>query len=110
MPSKAKRAQINRRDRRKAKASNWAREGRSNPKKVGHGGSGQITTGRSVSGRSVSENSVEHKKFDKSKKFDQTTLRFNYAIVANSSDEEIATENCATNLGEQLQKVLDGSQ
>lgn len=30
-----------RRDRRKAKMSKWKRPGRSNPKKVGHGGSGQ---------------------------------------------------------------------
>ena len=31
----------NRRDRRLAKASDWKRPGRSNPRKVGHGGSGQ---------------------------------------------------------------------
>lgn len=102
MPNKAKRAQINRRDRRKAKSSNWAREGRSNPKKVGHGGSGQITTGKSVL-----SNADKYKDTKNVKKYDQTTLRFNYAIVANS--EDCVNENCVTNLGEQLQKVLDGS-
>jgi hypothetical protein len=39
--SKAKRKRFNKRDRRKAKQSNWKRAGRSNPKKVGHGGGGQ---------------------------------------------------------------------
>lgn len=32
-----------RRDRRLAKASDWRRPGKSNPKKVGHGGSGMKT-------------------------------------------------------------------
>lgn len=41
--SKESRVRENRRDRRKAKASNWKRPGKSNPKKVGHGGSGQRT-------------------------------------------------------------------
>lgn len=39
--SKKNRKRQTRRDRRKAKASNWKRPGKSNPKKVGHGGSGQ---------------------------------------------------------------------
>ena len=40
MSSKSRTRQ-NRRDRRLAKQSNWTRPGKSNPKKVGHGGSGQ---------------------------------------------------------------------
>jgi hypothetical protein len=43
MGRKKTRTRSNRRDRRKAKASGWRRQGRSNPKKVGHGGSGQKT-------------------------------------------------------------------
>lgn len=39
MSAKA-RIRSNRRDRRKAKQSNWKRPGRGNPKKVAHGGSG----------------------------------------------------------------------
>jgi hypothetical protein len=38
---KIQRKRFNKRDRRKAKQTNWKRPGRSNPKKVGHGGSGQ---------------------------------------------------------------------
>lgn len=34
-----------RRDRRKAKQSGWRRPGRSNPRKVGHGGGGQVMKG-----------------------------------------------------------------
>ena len=44
--SRKARTRANRRDRRKAKESDWQREGRANPKKVGHGGSGQGTTGQ----------------------------------------------------------------
>jgi hypothetical protein len=39
----------NRRDRRKAKQSDWQRPGRSNPKKVGHGGSGMRTKRKGIS-------------------------------------------------------------
>ncbi len=45
MTTKETRARHTRRDRRKAKASGWAREGQANPRKVGHGGSGQGTMG-----------------------------------------------------------------
>lgn len=38
--SKKSRKRNNRRDRRLAKQSGWTRPGKSNPKKVGHGGSG----------------------------------------------------------------------
>lgn len=50
--SKKSRTRYNRRDRRKAKQSNWQRPGRGNPKKVGHGGSGQ-TQSTMQSGTSV---------------------------------------------------------
>jgi len=40
--SRRARIRQNRRDRRLAKASNWSRPGKSNPKKVGHGGAGEI--------------------------------------------------------------------
>lgn len=39
--SKKSRSKSNRRDRRKAKQSNWKRPGRGNPRKIGHGGSGE---------------------------------------------------------------------
>ena len=41
--SKRTRNRANRRDRRKAKESDFRREGRRNPKRVGHGGSGELT-------------------------------------------------------------------
>ena len=40
--SKNSRTKNQRRDRRKAKASGFVRSGRSNPKKIGHGGSGEV--------------------------------------------------------------------
>lgn len=43
MPSRKSRQRFNRRDRRKAKQSGWKRAGKSNPKKVGHGGGGQLS-------------------------------------------------------------------
>jgi hypothetical protein len=43
MMSKSNRARQNRRDRRLAKQTNWRRPGKSNPKKVGHGGGGMVT-------------------------------------------------------------------
>ena len=43
--SRKSRKRFNRRDRRKAKASGFQRPGRSNPRKCGHGGSGQVSTG-----------------------------------------------------------------
>lgn len=39
--SRKARKRFNRRDRRKAKQTKWKRPGHSNPKKIGHGGSGQ---------------------------------------------------------------------
>ena len=45
MTARATRLRHNRRDRRKAKASGWKREGCANPSKVGHGGAGQGTFG-----------------------------------------------------------------
>lgn len=42
MSSKTNRKRFNKRDRRKAKQTKWKRPGRSNPKKVAHGGSGQL--------------------------------------------------------------------
>ena len=47
MTARKTRLRHNRRDRRKAKQSEWRREGKSNPRKVAHGGSGmsQQTTG-----------------------------------------------------------------
>ena len=41
MASTRTRKRQTRRDRRKAKQSGWRRPGKSNPRKVGHGGSGQ---------------------------------------------------------------------
>jgi hypothetical protein len=41
--SKKARTRHNRRDRRKAKQSNFSRPGNSNPKKIGHGGGGQVS-------------------------------------------------------------------
>lgn len=42
--SKAARTRQNRRERRLAKASGFMRPGKSNPKKIGHGGSGQVSS------------------------------------------------------------------
>jgi len=42
--SKIARVRSNRRDRRLGKASKFSRPGRSNPSKIGHGGSGQLTS------------------------------------------------------------------
>lgn len=49
MASRKARTRATRRDRRLAKQSEWRRPGRSNPKKVGHGGSGQLGTGHKIS-------------------------------------------------------------
>ncbi len=43
--SRKARKRFNRRDRRKAKESGFRRPGRSNPRKVAHGGSGQVASG-----------------------------------------------------------------
>ena len=48
MASKKARKRSTRRDRRKAKQSGWMRPGKSNPTKVGHGGSGMMTSKRQM--------------------------------------------------------------
>lgn len=59
MPNKKTRSRKTRRDRRKAKASGWAREGKSNPKKVGHGTGGSFRRYATLTVRSNSEESPE---------------------------------------------------
>lgn len=74
MPTKARRRFI-RRDRRKAKQSNWARPGKSNLKKAGHGGSGQMHI-------KVNLNIVKLKvTFKMDKKINEANLTFNLLEV-----------------------------
>lgn len=53
MARKTTRVRKSRRDRRKAKACGFKRPGRSNPRKAGHGGAGQVTPKPQSKGRAV---------------------------------------------------------
>lgn len=75
MANKKTRTAFHKRERRKGRQSEWTREGKANPKKVGHGGSGATQN-------STYKQAKPSKKNPKPEK----SVTFNYAIPA----EELA--------------------